>query len=487
MNVLSSTSYRNYFLLGLSVILLTAWFSVGGHHPDEYFQVLEFAAYKMGMAKAADLPWEFGAQCRPALQPFIVVAISKSLQAIGLFNPFFVTLILRAGIGLLSWWITCRLILLVLPKFKTEKASQIFIACCFLLWFVPYINVRFSSENLSAQLFLLALSILLPMREPDYVRKISDSIFVGLLLGAALFIRLQIGFAFVGLGIWLYFQNWKLRDWMLMCFAGIAAIAVCVVIDYWFYGEWIFTPLNYFKVNIIENKAAAYGVFPFWAYFSFFFEIAVPPLSILLILFFLRGVYKRPFHLLSLVCITFLLGHFAIAHKEMRFLFPMCLPFIFMACIGLDFFLQRYAEKRYYRWIWGVLIFMNIGLLIFRSLTPAHEIVKYYEFIYNHCKRQNTILVAFNQSPYNLATDVDFYRPKNLTIKVIKDLPELQTVLNNAGGQSILLYDKLPASPSLAAYKLKKVYSLIPDWILRFNFNHWQDRSYIIGLYEVKP
>lgn len=485
MDIRSLSPYRNYFLLGFCVIIITAWFSVGGHHPDEHFQVLEFANYKMHHTPVADLPWEYAAQCRPALQPFIVVILSKFLDLLGLFNPFVLTFILRLLMGVFSFGVICRWIILLLPEFTTSKGKKLFICCCFFLWFVPYINVRFSAENIASQLFLLALSIIIQISQSQYKKHLLGLIISGLLLGFAFFVRLQMGFAFLGLGIWLIFQKWPLSKWFIMGFFCLIAMSLCVIIDYWFYGVWVFTPFNYFNVNIIQHRAAAFGVSPWWYYFSTFFDVGVAPISIALLILFFRGIYKKPLHFLSIICICFLLGHFFIDHKEMRFLFPINLPFIFLACIGLDLILQHYSKKRFYTWVFGVVVFINSGLLLFRTFAPANEMVKYYEFIYNYCKKKKTILVSFNDLPYSLSNEVHFYKSNNITIVKLKDPSDLKNILNNNNGQAVLLYDNVPPDSRLSTYKTKRLYCLFPEWLLKFNFNNWQARSYISGVYEV--
>src|ERR1700744_4273077 len=100
MDILSRRPYKRWFLLGLFVQVVTAWCSVGYHHPDEHFQVLELCNYKMGFSPIADLPWEFTAQCRSGIQPFIAFCLSKVLYACGLYNPFFVAFFLRLVIGI---------------------------------------------------------------------------------------------------------------------------------------------------------------------------------------------------------------------------------------------------------------------------------------------------------------------------------------------------------------------------------------------------
>ncbi len=481
--------YRNYFLFGFVVMIITAWFSVGAHHPDEYYQVFEFANYKMGHTPVADLPWEFAAQCRPALQPFIVVILSKVLEILGMYNPFVVAFILRLLMGILSYWVICRWIVLLLPTFTTEKGKKLFVCCSLFLWFIPYISVRFSAENIAAQLFLLALSIITQIPKYRFRKQLLGLSIAGLLLGFACFVRIQMGFAFLGLVTWLILQKWSLNKWMIMGLFCLIAIGTCVIIDHWFYDAWIFTPFNYFNVNIIEHRAADFGVFPWWYYFSTFLKVGAPPISIVLLVLFLRGIYKKPLHILSIVCTCFLLGHFFIGHKEMRFLFPMSLPFIFLACIGLDLWLQRYPKKRFYGWVWGVLVFINSGLLLFRMITPAHEIVKNYEFIYNYCAKRNTILVSFDDMPYTLGTStkIYFYRPHNLTIVRLKDSTELKNILNHANGQAVLLYGNVPLDSRLAGYNIKRLYCLFPEWVLKFNINNWQARSYISAVYEVSP
>src|ERR1043165_1365910 len=151
------SEYKNWFLLGLIVQLITSYFSGGYHHMDEHFQKLEFCNYKMGYSPASDLPWEFFAQCRPAIQPGIAFVFAKVLETIGLYDPFLLTFLLRLLVGILSWWAACRIILRLLPEFRTETGKKMFVCCSMLLWFIPYLGARFSAENVSAILLLFAL------------------------------------------------------------------------------------------------------------------------------------------------------------------------------------------------------------------------------------------------------------------------------------------------------------------------------------------
>ena len=52
-----------YFISILS-LLISSIFSVGFFHPDEHYQILEFANYKMGNINPTQLPWEFHEKIR---------------------------------------------------------------------------------------------------------------------------------------------------------------------------------------------------------------------------------------------------------------------------------------------------------------------------------------------------------------------------------------------------------------------------------------
>ena len=77
--------YERYiFLVALVLYGVSAWFSMGFYHGDEHFQIIEFAAYKIGIVSQDDLAWEFDARVRPAIQPFIAFLVIKFLQLISI-------------------------------------------------------------------------------------------------------------------------------------------------------------------------------------------------------------------------------------------------------------------------------------------------------------------------------------------------------------------------------------------------------------------
>jgi len=490
MNNTPAHTYRNWFLLGLLVQLIAAWFSVGYHQPDEHFQVLEFCNYKLSHSSAKDLAWEFQAQCRPALQPFIAWCLCRFLEITGTYNPFIAAFLLRLSMGILTWWVTCRMLLLLLPEMVTQKGKQALVFCSFFLWFVPYIGVRFSAENFSGLLFFLALSFLLYIKDSVDKKNTLRLLIAGLFIGFAVFIRLQVALAVIALAASiLLYRKWPIRYWVMLLISGVAAIALSVVVDYWFYGQWVFTPYNYFNVNIIQHVAAKFGVTPWWYYITDFIAIGVPPISVVLLPLFFVGLWQKPRHLLSWIAVLFIAGHCFIGHKEMRFLFPVSIAFIFLACTGFDAMMSRYPAKKIYRWAIPLFVSLNIAMLVIRLFMPAQEGMKYFEFLYNFTKKQNTILVSSHDPVYTLVgLKVNFYKPQGLDERIIESTAELSAILHEANGRPVLfLSHEMTPGPLLDGYKTEKVYCILPAWMSRMNFNDWQSRSSIWTIYRVFP
>jgi GPI mannosyltransferase 3 len=324
--------YRKISRLSFIVFVVAAWFSTGYHHPDEHFQILEFCNYKLGNIPPDILPWEFNEQIRPALPVFIAYGVIRFLNAVGIEDPFLWAFVLRLLVAVVAWWIIRKLALILLDNFKTQAGQKFFFASIFLLWFVPYMSVRFSSENLGAIIFLYAVYLLLLFRDLPKGRQLLALFTIGFLLGTAFYFRFQVAFMIFGLGLWMVFIHKMKFNQLLFVFAGaLMATGICIVIDYWFYGSWILSPFNYFRMNILNDVASGFGISPWWSYFHFYYVKAFPPVSIVLFLFFVYGILKNPKNLFLWCLAPFLLVHFMIGHKEMRFLFPLIFAFLYIA------------------------------------------------------------------------------------------------------------------------------------------------------------
>ena len=131
----------------LLVILVTAWHSETFFHPDEHYQILEFAQYTLGYQSASSLAWEFAMHMRPTLQPWLAAAAIHSLHLAGVTSPFAIAFSLRLVSALLAMVVSLELCARCLPAMTSRGAKQAALFLSFFVWLVPTAHGRFSSEN----------------------------------------------------------------------------------------------------------------------------------------------------------------------------------------------------------------------------------------------------------------------------------------------------------------------------------------------------
>jgi hypothetical protein len=148
---------------------------------------------------------------------------------------------------------------------------------------------------------------------------------IGLLLGAAFELRYQVGIMVAGALAWCLWYRRIPRRALGCVLAGLVlALVLGWGVDAWGYHTWrVFPAVSYARINVGEDRAAAFGTSPWWAYFGMLLEFATTPLAVFLWICF--GVFwaTQPRSLLTWVTLPFFVVHCAIGHKEMRFLFPM--------------------------------------------------------------------------------------------------------------------------------------------------------------------
>ena len=142
-------------LLSAAVFLVTAYSSNGYFYPDEHFQIIEFARWKTGACTSETVPWELAAHIRPTLQPIITIMLLKAMELCGASDPFVLALSLRVIMVAAVMWSVCHFIRCTQSSIMPGHINA-YTALSFLLWFVPYISVRYSSETMSAVFLLVA-------------------------------------------------------------------------------------------------------------------------------------------------------------------------------------------------------------------------------------------------------------------------------------------------------------------------------------------
>jgi len=245
------------------------------------------------------------------------------------------------------------------------------------------------------------------------------------------------GLAIFGFGLWALLvdkRGWKFFLVPVVSFL-IVYMLLGVGIDSWFYGEFVFAPYNYIRVNS-EVSAIWFGSEPWWFYLykmisapTYFIGI---PLALAVIYLIIRNP-KNPY----LWClIPFFLVHSIIAHKEVRFLFPMAflVPALLMSAYeGLD---QSLGGKKGWKVVSYVLLLLllvhnTIGIVANMSKPAGQQtcyLAKYINDNYNDEKVN--IIHGLYSNPYGPYGGISgFYRNENATMQKFNNIYGLRLLL----------------------------------------------------------
>ena len=406
------------YVLSFVVFVVTAVVNYGYHHADELFQIIEYAGIKSGTFTPL-IAWEYDVQIRPMLQPTICLGFLKFFESISLTDPYVQAMIMRIFAAIISYLAIITFVRSTADRIRSEKLRIVYLAASLLIWFIPYIACRFSSETFGGVFLLFAMSIYFSNKEDVWHR-----VLLGICLALSFIFRFQMGLAIFGFGLWALFidkKRWKYFVVPVLSFV-VAYALLGVGVDSWFYGEFVFAPYKYVKVNS-EISADWFGSSPWWYYLynlvsypSYWIGI---PLAAAIIYLLVRNP-NNPY----LWClIPFFIVHSMIAHKEVRFLFPMALlvPAIFMSVI--ERFDERWSGKR----LWKLTLYVVLPLFALVNLvglganmSKSAGYQKFYlaKYINDNLKdEQVNIIHGPDSNPYGPFGAVSgFYKNENATM-----------------------------------------------------------------------
>jgi phosphatidylinositol glycan class B len=486
---------RLIFLCALALYVVAAWFSTGFYHGDEHYQLIEFAAHKMGNVAAEELAWEFEAKIRPAFQPLIAFAFIKMLDAISLHDPYLQAFILRL--------FTAVLALLSIRYFTRSFRERIdprylkgYLFLSYFLWFLPFINVRFTSETWSGIMLLNAISVL----TNNDIRR-GRMWLVGGFLGLSFLFRYQNGFLAIGLFLWLVFiQKEKFSGLLRLIAAGGGVLFLGVVTDYWLYGDWVLSAWNYFYVNLVEDVASGYGTEAWWNYFYSIFRFGFFPIGIPVILSFLVLAFKRPRNMIIWTILPFFIIHCIIPHKELRFLFPAVnlIPVVMVLAyqaLAWDMEKWKVPWRPAIRSLVLILVAINCIGAITVSLKPADGgFTTITRHIRQHYGEKSIRLISYNHSnpygPWKLMAS--FYMEEDLEDFRLETLGQLGDSVIHKDKVNLLVMKREDASTEavqdfINTHQAPKVIQAIPEWMepLMTLYGGFRIRE-ILELYEIQ-
>ncbi|MEO9209764.1 MAG: hypothetical protein ABI208_01625 [Ginsengibacter sp.] len=460
------------------VYLVTAINSKGYFHYDEHYQIIEFANLKLGVNKPLDLAWEYKAQIRPAIQPAICVVMFKMLQGAGIADVYTLALSLRLltlllALTAISLFVHSSLHLIE-PKFQKP-----YILLSYLLWFLPFINVRFSSETWSGLFFLLAVAIL----QLNLSKQKKFVALAGLLLGLSFLCRFQSAILILGLLGWLIVIRKESKQKILIIIgAACASLFVGFAIDGWFYQNLVFTPWNYFNFNILKGGASAFGILPWNYYFGTILREPTVPIGILIFVCICILIYKKPTLLVLWVILPFLAIHSIIPHKEDRFLFPVInfIPLLMvMGCqeirINKNNFRYRVYRLSVFIFLTLLMVINLLGLIVMASRPMGNGAKAITYYIHNNYKgKQVNLIYDTNTNPYNplylLPLKERFYKDENVKEINMQELLEREDTTIHNNQTNLFVFEKNNIDDPnfekiINKYNLKLKTQSIPKWV----------------------
>lgn len=186
---------------------------------------------------------------------------------------------------------------------------------------------------------------------------------------------------------------------------------LCLTVDTWFYGHLTFTPLNFLRVNVIEQISLFYGANP-W---HFYVTQALPFDTLALLPFVVHGSWLllrhsaiQPARTLVYVALATMTALSLLSHKEFRFVQPL-LPILHCASAQslLSLSASRRSEDRY---TWMPLMKKPYIKLILGLDIPAACL-----FIMVHMKGQVTVTNYIRHLPAAEVKSLGFLMPCHST------------------------------------------------------------------------
>ncbi len=440
---------RRSFAILLIVTLVTAYFSETFFFPDEHLQILEYMSVKLGITSTADLPWEYQAQARPWMQPFLYYLIAKPLIAAGLHDLFALVFVLRlatAAVGLWALWAFANLFINDLERDDEKRAYARMLP---FMGFLPYLFVRTASETLAAAFFTWGLVLAVQGVRNTSLRRIAVA---GVLCGLAFECRYQAGLLALGLFLWLALVA-RGRKPLLAGFLGGAIIPVIasVFVDRWGYGVWCFPPWNYIDVNLIQGiSSKVFGSSPFFAYLYLEAGTIFAPIAMVLIAAMIIACLRNPRHYITWATVPFFLVHCLMAHKEERFLFPLAILATSYPVLAFAPAHDRLFPVFERVWAWRrsiaakAVAWSAVAAMLFLAIYPfgIRPHMKMAKYLYRHFPSGLTAY-TFDEEPFKT---YPMYRPKHFQSERLESSGELNALLAKG---PVYLFSETPTPPAL--------------------------------------
>lgn len=327
-------------LAGLAARLALAYFFPRTYHPDEVYQILE-QAYSF-YAPDTIVTWDYRDKIRSWLWPILVATFAYPAETLfeTAFAFKFSSQILFSLISLAGIWAAWSI-----GRLTSENHGWLGgLVAAFWFEFV-YFAPHALMDVASAHVLLAGVAVLMRANNRR------GFFYGGLLLGITFIMRIQLTPALFFLALCFCKLNWR-EKWVPLIAGGLGPLTLYGAVDWVMIGTPYLSIYNYFVINLIYNKASAYGVSPFYSYFSYYYFAVFGNFFIFVILWFFTG-FRKWFPLIGAGLIIIFMHSF-VPHKEYRFIYSATLLLVMAATYSsLSMVLDILKQKP--RWVMPVL------------------------------------------------------------------------------------------------------------------------------------
>ncbi|WP_341905167.1 hypothetical protein [Fluviicola taffensis] len=487
--------------LSVAVFTTTAYYSVGFFHADEHFQILEFIGIKAGWNTPNDVVWEYHTQIRSSIQPSIAHGLISIFKLFGITDSYTLSFLLREVTGLTLIFALVFFYRNTNHLIQSKKNPQnnnllkyLYLGFLLLIWYVPYLGVRFSSETWSAIFLIFAMGCFCSQNKTP-----RTLIITGFFFGISFLFRFQIAFALIGFGIHqLIFGTQKLKTSLSIIGGFLIALLVGIFIDRWFYSEWVFTPWKYLQTFLHPDPTINFGELPWDYYLNRMFHLPTKLIGTLLFLSLTSTLIFKGRSPFIWMILSFILIHTFIGHKEERFLFPIVFffPLFFVQFFQLliDYIPKKVALALIYLTTLGILTTSIIGLPILASTSAGLGRNGITHFIHQNYQGRPVNLITMPYSnPYApWFRGENFYLDKNVSFNYINKFEELDSSRIKKDTVNLfvttrLFLDTYPRRENIQKLGFKLIQQSVPAYKLKMdNYVREIDDQQVTYLYELK-
>ncbi len=399
-------------LLALLVRLPAMFFSRGYGMYDDHFLVVEPAQHWLD-----GIPmWLTGPEPekKSLVYPGFFYLLYGLLERLGVFDPEVKSLVGRIVHGLFSL-LTVFYSYKIARRLGSQKAATLAGLLVAVLWFMPFMSVRFLVEAVALP-FVLAGTW--------YARKAQDDdrpqlwMLAGFLMGLSFAVRYQTVLIIAGTGLALLFLKRRRGAFFFGLGALLGIFLLQGLVDVYFW-KIPFAPLYYYYKYNVEH-AADYPVLPWYNYLLLFAGVFIPPLS--LFLMFGTLVDWRKNLLLFLPTMIFFAFHSYHVNKQERFVLTVVPQVLILGAVGWEKFREGSdfwnARPKLFPRIMAVVWTLNFIVLLPLSFSSSKlQAVDTMRFLGTKPENER-YAVVFDSYKKNRIFVPDFYMGKNKRLPV---------------------------------------------------------------------